>query len=181
MFTTLKSLTAILLLTVSHATFAERLYPLYPGAVAEEPAKVRDVREWQLALSKNRKVDGDWIFDDYQNITGSLESVTYRIFTSKRLLEISRFYQTYAETGDNKKLLFSCKGRSCGSSNEWANRYFGVRELYGPDVNQRYWAMQFDDAYLALYLIERGNGRIYLQAETLRINADKQPKQNPSK
>ena len=69
--------------------------------------------------------------------------------------------------------LFSCDARDCGSSNEWANGVFNVRELYGPDRNQVYRAYVIEQAehwsYIALYLIERGNQRSYVHIDHLRV------------
>ena len=64
--------------------------------------------------------------------------------------------------------LFSCRGRDCGRSNYWANNIFGRAILYGPDRNQFYFAGEYDDALIALYVIERGNKRIYAHLEVLR-------------
>lgn len=171
MLRTFKSLIVLIVVVVSSQLYAERLYPLFPGAIELEPTFLSEVDEWVMPLSKNKKINGDWTFEKSLMFSGSLSSVTYRIHTKKRLLDISRFYQTFAESGE-KKVLFTCKGRVCGSSNEWANGHFGVKELYGSDMNQRYWALNIKGDYLLLYLIERGNGRIYLHAETL-TNAKK--------
>lgn len=64
--------------------------------------------------------------------------------------------------------LFSCKGRDCGRSNYWANNIFKQAILYGPDTNQFYFAGEHADALIALYVIERGNKRIYAHLEVLK-------------
>jgi hypothetical protein len=64
--------------------------------------------------------------------------------------------------------LFSCRGRDCGRSNYWANNIFKQAILYGPDTNQFYFAGEHADALIALYIIERGNKRIYAHLEVLK-------------
>lgn len=64
--------------------------------------------------------------------------------------------------------LFSCSGRDCGRSNLWANEIFKRAILYGPDRNQFYFAGERDGALIALYVIERGNKRVYAHLEVLR-------------
>ena len=64
--------------------------------------------------------------------------------------------------------LFSCRGRDCGRSNLWANEIFKRAILYGPDANQFYFAGERDDALVALYVIQRGNRRVYAHLEVLR-------------
>jgi hypothetical protein len=64
--------------------------------------------------------------------------------------------------------LFTCRGRDCGRSNLWANDIFNLATLYGPDANQFYFAGELGDALVALYVIERGNKRVYAHLEVLR-------------
>lgn len=136
--------------------------PLFAGAEYLEPSKTEAVQFWPLALGKARKVDGRFVFEKEQHINGEITQTTYRIRGERSLYDITRFYQSYAKSGDKKELYF-CQGRSCGPSNYWANGYFHVRELYGPDANQRLWVFQTGkQQYQMLYLIERANRRIYL-------------------
>lgn len=69
------------------------------------------------------------------------------------------------------ELLFECHGRECGSSNQWANRIFGISKLYGPQRYQHYLAANISTAdgplLIALYSIQRGNKRVYTQLDLL--------------
>ncbi|MGE0622497.1 MAG: DUF4892 domain-containing protein [Pseudomonadales bacterium] len=64
--------------------------------------------------------------------------------------------------------LFTCKGLDCGRSNLWANEVFNRSMLYGPDRNQFYYAGRYHDHLIALYVIERGNKRVYAHLEVLK-------------
>lgn len=58
-------------------------------------------------------------------------------------------------------LVYECGGRDCGRSNDWANTVFARADLYGPDGNQRYLAADFGSELIAIYVIRRGNQRLY--------------------
>jgi len=64
--------------------------------------------------------------------------------------------------------LFTCRGLDCGRSNLWANEIFNRAMLYGPDGNQFYYAGRYHDHLVALYVIERGNKRVYAHLEVLK-------------
>jgi len=68
----------------------------------------------------------------------------------------------------NTEPLFSCRGRDCGRSNLWANEIFKRAILYGPDANQFYFAAEREGALVALYVIQRGNRRVYAHLEVLQ-------------
>ncbi|MEM8767340.1 MAG: DUF4892 domain-containing protein [Pseudomonadota bacterium] len=64
--------------------------------------------------------------------------------------------------------LFTCRGRDCGRSNLWANEVFKQNILLGPDLNQFYFAGEYGDHLIALYVIQRGNKRSYAHVEVLK-------------
>ncbi len=66
------------------------------------------------------------------------------------------------------KPLFTCRGRDCGRSNLWANEVFKQNILLGPDLNQFYFAGEYGDHLVALYVIQRGNKRSYAHVEVLK-------------
>ena len=77
----------------------------------------------------------------------------------------ARMREALRALGDD--VLFRCSGRDCGRSNDWANQVFGQATLYGPDRNQRYVARQWQDQLVSLYVIERGNKRVYAHLQFL--------------
>jgi len=72
----------------------------------------------------------------------------------------------------NVEVLYQCHGRSCGSSNQWANQVFHQSRLYGLDSQQSYAALKQDTLkgqnYYALYSTERGNKKVYLHLEMIK-------------
>ena len=92
------------------------------------------------------------------------EWATYEMPSGTQPDDVIEHYLTVLDT----EPLFSCRGRDCGRSNLWANEIFKRAILYGPDANQFYFAGEKDEALVALYVIERGNKRVYAHLEVLR-------------
>lgn len=97
-------------------------------------------------------------------IEGHVVDVTY-------LLGARQEYKDYIRTlqeslvADGAELLWSCESRACGISGLWANTLFKVRELYGSNGNQIYFAVALPgetDRYLSVYGMEQGNRRQYV-------------------
>jgi hypothetical protein len=86
-----------------------------------------------------------------------LESATYRIPDGVPRQEVIDYYQGLL-VGDS---LFSCQGRDCGRSNHWANYIFKQAILFGPDNNQFYMAVNHGGQLVGVYVVERGNKRVY--------------------
>jgi hypothetical protein len=93
-----------------------------------------------------------------------LESVTYQIPAGTPPEEVLAHYRRLL----GADVLFDCRGRDCGRSNHWANYIFRQPILYGPDQNQSYIAVKHDGHLLGLYVIERGNKRVYAHLQVLR-------------
>jgi outer membrane protein OmpA-like peptidoglycan-associated protein len=101
-------------------------------------------------------------------VNGSVTKLLYEISDSFNGAYIRDFFQQQFESAGFER-LFACEGRSCGSSNDWANDVFGNRVLYGPAENQ-FFMTYLDrssgrDNYVVSYIITRGNGRLYAYME----------------
>ena len=140
--------------------------PIYEGA-RELDKKQSVVEKHHIALSKNKKVDGRWLFENELKLSGDLEQTLYQIETDEPLENVAAFYRVWVKQSV-REVQFACEARLCGSSNQWANGFFHQKLLYGPDANQYYWVIKQGDIYWVLYLIERGNKRIYLYTERLQ-------------
>lgn len=129
--------------------------------------------DYTVYASKLRKVNGVWSAKKQQRLSGNLLRVTYRIPDNHSVDLVEKFFFTQLDNlkGDT---LFKCEKRGCGSSNQWANMVFGVKELYGPDRNQVYRVEHIQkngkEYFLALYVIERGNRRVYAHIDFLSVS-----------
>ena len=127
--------------------------------------------EHQVALGPMKKVEGIIAPESSARVQGKVTRITYRIPDGHDAKEVfSRLSEQIKSAGG--ETLFSCSSRQCGSSNQWANNMFGVAELYGVDRTQSYRVAQLDNSYLALYVVKRGNRRIYAHLDITEADAE---------
>lgn len=159
-----------------------------PGLLIPAPAETSLInersaaaRDYRLALGSMKKANGDWFVEHDQRIEGDLQQVTLELDRNLSVAEVEAGYrQQLQQLG--AEMLFSCKGRDCGSSSGWADEHFRVSQLYGSDQSQFYsaWrvpavagegASQRAEYYVAIYCVTRGNRRSYLQYEQIQAQA----------
>lgn len=92
------------------------------------------------------------------------ETATYEMPPATKPEDVVNHYRGLLGSGT----IFTCKGRDCGRSNDWANYIFGEAILYGPDIGQFYLAAELGEHLVSVYVIERGNKRVYAHLEVLR-------------
>ena len=132
------------------------------------------VPEYRLALGIMKKVNGVISPEKAEYIDGQLTRITYRIPSGHSSKAVFEYFRRQLESIPHE-VLFSCEGRRCGSSSEWANSQFGIAKLYGVDREQYYQATKLtlpEDVYVVLYGVRRGNKRVYLHLDVIRSAAD---------
>jgi len=97
----------------------------------------------------------------------TLESATYEMPAGARLDDVIEHYVGLLGPDE----VFRCRARGCGRSNDWANAIFEEAILYGPDRNQFYLAGDRGGKLVSVYVIERGNKRIYAHVQVLTPSA----------
>ncbi|HTF98778.1 MAG TPA: DUF4892 domain-containing protein [Cellvibrio sp.] len=130
--------------------------------------------EYVLALGSYKKVAGAWRLDRQQRLSGSLDRYSLELPERHSAKNGFDFYLDQLQNF-NYRELFYCKNRDCGTSNSWANNHFKILQLYGLDQFQHYGAYEITTAdknpfYVSLYVVQRGNKRVYLQLEVLHID-----------
>ena len=122
-----------------------------------------------LVIGTLQRTRGEVNPEDSRRLQGDVVKATYKIDQEFSGTEVFNFYreQIFAE---GHEILFECSGRACGSSNYWANDIFGKRNLYGPVMNQFYIAARRLSAedYISLYVITRGNKKVFAYLETVK-------------
>jgi len=113
-------------------------------------------------------------FEHAIRVEGEKIRVTYQIPPGFQLTEVLEHYEKQMRrTAD--KVLFRCHGPACGRSSIWANDVFGIRLMTAPNRNQYYLAATFtadeQQSLVAIYLVERGNKRIYVHVEQVVTGA----------
>lgn len=136
------------------------------------------VQDFAFALSAARKVNNQLrieteLRDDVEGWTELAE-----VKRGHDTLSVYKHYfaQAKAQSGE---ILYECSSRDCGQSNVWANDVFNESVLYGKDRTQYYFAARYErDQGIwiqTLYTVERGNGRVYVYQQYLRLkNASKE-------
>lgn len=138
------------------------------GIVRFEQSKRSD---FVFALARVRKLDNRWQAERERRAYGALTSITYR--APDRVVAQSVFEHFRAQIDDAGFVEnFDCSGRSCGNSNKWANVIYHEKRLYGPDVNQHYLIASKDNETLSLYVIKRGNKRVYARIDHVVASQD---------
>jgi hypothetical protein len=130
------------------------------------------VIDHEIGLGAMRKVRGVWQFKESERITGFLTRYTWQIVDGFTSAEVMAELVAMAEAREGVELRFQCRGRSCGSGAQWANRVFRQRILYGREDLQRYlvYALEEEPGYrLVIYAAARTADRQYLHAELVRI------------
>ncbi len=174
----LTALRILLLLTLAgglsiQAQAAELKLQNYPGA-REVFLSQQEDDDYLLALGSYKKVDGNWLVDRSQRLSGSLKRSTLELPSDHNAEQGFTFYKEQLDKY-NLRELFYCKARDCGTSNSWANNHFKIIQLYGLDQYQFYGAYEITNAdekpfYVVLYAVIRGNKRAYVHLEILHVN-----------
>lgn len=159
-------------LFASESSFSFQLHP--QASVLYQTSQQNN--DYIIALSKYKKVDNRWVPEKWQREAGQL--LRYTIEMPKDYTEDAMFSFYREQLPAKAELLFGCKGRGCGESNNWANDHFGIKQLYGTDSSQAYSVFRLSDAnqpqaYVTIYTVRRGNRRLYAQLEVLLVNQNK--------
>jgi hypothetical protein len=125
--------------------------------------------DYELGLGALDKIGGRWRFKHSERIKGELARHTWQVVDGYTSIEAFEWYA--GQLDEFAEPIFSCQGRSCGRSAQWADRVFKQRVLYGHDEGQRYavWRHEHEGSVqtYVLYAADRGN-RHYVHLDTLK-------------
>lgn len=112
--------------------------------------------------------------DDSMRLAAEVVRVTYRAADGTRFDEVVDHYRDQI-LDRHADVVFTCEARDCGRSTSWANSVFGVKELVAPDSSQFYLAARSDRTLLAVYVVQRGNRRVYAHIDLGTTDASPVP------
>ena len=118
----------------------------------------------EFIISAVEKIRRELRIDEKLRVDATALQVTYQVPPGTPRGEVAGHYRRVL----GADALFSCEGRDCGRSNAWASQVYGQAVLYGPDGNQFYIAADRGGQLVSVYVIERGNRRIYAHVEVLQ-------------
>lgn len=150
-------------LNASEAKAAAPFDILAPGSSLVK-ASEQDASLHPIVLSSIKRVSNSLRVERQTNISGVRQNYLYKLADKQRLDGAKTFYrELLVKQGD---LEFQCEERSCGSSNDWANKVFAQRNLAGRDSNQSYFAGQLDDGlhqgWLSVYAVTNARREHYV-------------------
>ncbi|PCJ28690.1 MAG: hypothetical protein COA96_00470 [SAR86 cluster bacterium] len=132
---------------------------------------------YRLILGSLQRRRGEVTTENFERVRADVSKITYEISSEYTAGDVHQFFVDQLSS-KNYTEMYSCQGRACGSSNFWANDIFGNRMLYGPERNQYYLVMNANtdpDAYIALYIITRGNRKTYAYLEIIEVGGTTEP------
>lgn len=129
----------------------------YPQARIVEYAADASPKAHEFIVSHVEKIRRELKVEDQVRTNAREIRAIYEMPAGSPLEDVIEHYRAIIATDD---VLFSCRGRDCGRSAQWANQVFGEATLYGPDAGQFYLAGKRPEGLLSVYVIERGNRRI---------------------
>lgn len=135
------------------------------------------ISEYRVVLSSIKKVNNQWRAKQEVKSRALVSRVTLELDELVSYADARKKLRSDMDNTDDFAILFQCSGLDCGSSNGWANEFLGVKQLYGLDTHQFYVVQAGLDGdrketYVIWYLVQRGNGRIYLQQDVVRAGPD---------
>ena len=124
---------------------------------------VADLSTTDFALSSIKKVNARWRIDTVKSLTGQLHKNTFEV-TELTATEVAQQIKNDA-AGLNWSVQFQCAGLACGTSYAWATQVFSDKLLDGVDALQYYWVWKTPAGWARIYVVERGNKRVYLHSQ----------------
>jgi len=156
---------SLICLVVSTLAYAETPLEDYPGLEVVDTRHDDTLSSRRLILGSLKKINNLLEPERVEYISGTRGSMTAFIPNERRTDTVKKFYRDQLRILG--EILFECRGRTCGSSNYWANTVFGASILYGPEQFQHYILAKLKNGdYIAVYVAMRGTRKLYVHVET---------------
>ena len=165
----LATLLALTLATVPAAAAPAQAWPVldrFANAEVQQTATDAEAKQRRLILGPLKKIKNTLAPVRQQFVRGTLRAETYFVPDERRVEPVRAFLDGRLDLAG--ETLYECQGRTCGSSNYWANTVFGERILYGPEQYQSYRIVRMagvPERYLAAYVGQRGTRKIYVHVQ----------------
>ena len=136
----------------------------FPGAWIVAYRGETPLRRYAFVTGRVDRSHRDMRMDRGERVAARLLQATYRLPDGTRLEDaVAHYVEAVQALG--LPVAFTCRGRDCGRSTVWANDVFGVKELVAPDPAQFYLAASDGQTLLAIYVVQRGNRRVYAHVD----------------
>ncbi len=139
-------------------------FPRFPGAEIISFSSDDQPRAHEFIVSHVEKIRRELKVADEVRVDARETVAIYQMPAETPLEGVIEYYRKVVAVDD---VRFSCRGRDCGRSAQWANQVFGQAVLYGTDASQFYLAGERPEGLVSLYVIERGNRRVVVMLRLL--------------
>lgn len=127
----------------------------------------------EVPLGKIRRAGSGWEPESVIRLQGDYFSSLYKVNRNALLTDVYAHYRSEMLL-DEREIVFECESRSCGSSNAWANDFFGDYLLYGADQSQYLLVVKSPlGTYQVLYLNRRGAGDVMIRLDQVQSDEAK--------
>jgi hypothetical protein len=124
----------------------------FAGAVLQSEQRQTMTDHW-VVLGAVERMKGVVIAEKDVRLNGEVESQVWQAPAGHNIDEVHDFYRRQAQKNGLDR-IFDCRGRACGTSNDYANQVFGKSLLTARDADQRYWVgIKWDGKEGQLWLI----------------------------
>lgn len=112
-------------------------FEAFGGAVLRSEQQQQETDHW-VVLGAVERMKGAVTAEKDVRVAGQVESRLWQIPVGHGLDDVYGFYRAQGQQ-QGFETRYDCKGRSCGTSNDYANQVFHQSLLVARDADQRYW------------------------------------------
>ena len=144
----------------------------FPGSRLVGQSVDTEVVDYQIITGPVERVATEFLPESSVYVRGVKSVRTFEILNERRTRVVGDYFKE--QIVPRGEILFECEGRSCGSSNYWANSLFKRAILYGPEQFQHYFLAKLETDrfhYVIIYVAQRATGKLYSHIETIAVPA----------
>ncbi|HIG40519.1 MAG: DUF4892 domain-containing protein [bacterium] len=148
----------------------EEIISMFPGSRTVSEGGDDEIRTYQIITGSIARVNTQMVPKSSEHVQGRKRITTLETPNAQRTEDVAAFYR---EQLQNKgQIVFECQGRTCGSSNYWANTVFRKSILYGPEQYQHSMLGRISTdgtRFVIVYVAQRGTGKLYTHIEIITV------------
>lgn len=145
----------------------------FGSATVLNEVKTASSDEFRLPLDTLKRQNGRMEPKKYLSMQGERHRLTYEIGRDHSSEVVFRYFMAYFAS-QKFEVLYECISLKCGSSSDWANKFFKQRVLNGFDESQHYVSLRSstDDSerYIALYVVQSANKKNFVHIIVITPN-----------
>ncbi len=153
----------------------EEIISLFPGSKTVSEGSDDEIKTYQVITGSIARVNTQMVPKSSEYVRGRKQFRTLETPNAQRTGDVAAFYREQLQS--KGQILFECQGRTCGSSNYWANTVFRKSILYGPEQYQHSMLGRISTnrtRFIIVYVAQRGTGKLYTHIEIITVEESSQ-------